>query len=202
MKRRTLLGLAGCALSGVVIVGSGAFNVSRVDRDIDVTFVGDWDGYLALDELGAGGRSTIDGGKLVLSIPGIFKGGTADPREEDELPEGLNQDAVFEFTGDIDGSEGLVEVTNQGTNEVELTGELVESDGPDIGIFDIEADPGADGLRPTVDEEPVHLGIGESINVGVRIDTTDVEPGGGDGPNGVYQATVRFVAEATDTQNG
>ena len=212
MRRRTMLGLvAGASGLSAFALGSGAFSTVRADRELTVTVENDFDAYLGLMPLGSGyadvnegERSRLDGG------PGaqvLFRFPAADERHDEKNPDlGLGRDSVYRFVRDAgegpDGTAGLLEITNQGTNPVTIYSEQPDSSGPSVGIFlvDETGQPlGPDGSGTSLDavdtlteDEGVAVGVGESVRVGFEIDTHGVDD------VGEYHETIRFVAEADD----
>jgi len=188
MKRRTLIAGVGSLVGGVgTIFGSSAFGFIRADRELSIVVEHDNDAYLGLRQLGAGHRSSEGDTpeQVRLDFPGLLEG-----LENPSNPQGLGKNSVYEFTSDADGPEGLIEITNQGTNDVEVYVEQIESDGPGIEFFDVSDDD-----REALSEDNVvPLGVGEAFRIGVRIETFGIEIGGGDGPNGEYLEEMVFVA--------
>lgn len=200
MKRRTLIGVIAGSLGSAAIVGSGAYNITRAERELEVEVVPDADAYLSIAPHGSGGRSSggyADGDEVVVFR---FPGPNSQEHPLDDPPNGLGSDSVYEFTRDKDpdNPDGLAVVTNQGTQTVQVVDEPEDTDGPNVGLFDIQADPKSNGLRPLLRDEPVILNPGESFEIGIQIDTHGVEIGGGDEEDGAYLESVRFVANAKD----
>ena len=109
MKRRTLLGTAAGAVGGASIIGSGAFNIARVDRDFTVNIVGDDDAYL---RIGACQDDTRNEDYLVGGDTGqVGIQLTGDNDQVEGGGEGVNNEGVTEFYN-------VFEICNQGTNGV------------------------------------------------------------------------------------
>ena len=109
MKRRTLLGTAAGAVGGASIIGSGAFNIARVDRDFTVNIVGDNDAYL---RIGACQEDTRNEDYLVGGDTGqVGIQLTGDNDQIEGGGEGVNNEGVTEFYN-------VFEICNQGTNGV------------------------------------------------------------------------------------
>lgn len=165
----TLLGGSGLA------IGSGAFSFVGAKRSIDVVVQHDNDAYLGLRQLGSGGRAIEDGTpeQVVFNFPGVL---------EDSLGDGLGEDSVYEFTndahgpgiapGDAEPRDGLLEITNQGTQAVEVTTDQGATNPPTIELFEV-----TDADRVALADQPAPLGVGESVRVGFRIDTHGTEAG-------------------------
>lgn len=201
MKRRNLLGLLGGGLMSATIVGSGAYNIGRAERDVTVEVVPDADAYLSIAPRGSGGRSSGGYGPGDESAVFRFPGPDSQDHPLDDTPDGLGTDSVYEFTRDKDpdNPDGLAIVTNQGTEPVVVADEEEETDGPNVGLINIEAGAESNGLRPLLREQPVSLEPGEGFKLGIQIDTYGVEIGGGDRDDGAYLESVRFVATAEES---
>lgn len=193
MKRRTLIGLMGTGAASAFTVGSGAFNTSAVERSVTAEVVPDADAYLSISPQGSGGRSTDGYSPGAEPVRFRFPGPDDQDHPLDDEPSGLGKDSVYQFTRDKDPDNptGLAEVKNQGTKTVEIRDEEEETSGLNIGLFDAEAEPQANGLRPLLRDEPVSLSPGESFKLGIQINTYDVE-------TGEYSERVRFVATADE----
>jgi len=94
--------MGGTAVGASALIGSGAFNVARVDRGINVEMVDDADAYLALEETD-GEYTDVDDG--VLSV---------DFGENSEDGEGLGENSNYVFTD-------VFQIRNQGTDDIAVT---------------------------------------------------------------------------------
>lgn len=190
----------GTSAAGAVAVGSSAFNISTAERSVTVEVVPDANAYLSIAPQGSGGRSS--GGHAPGDEEAVFRFPGPDSQEHplDDAPDGLGTDSVYEFTRDKDpdNPDGLAVVTNQGTEPIEVVDEQDETDGPKVGLFDVEAEPQSNGLRPLLREDPISLESGAGFKLGIQIDTHGVEIGGGD-EDGAYLESVRFVATAEES---
>jgi len=190
----------GTSAAGAVAVGSGAYNITTAERSVTVEVVPDEDAYLSIAPQGSGGRSSD--GSSPGSEPARFRFPGPDSQDHplDDTPDGLGSDSVYEFTRDKDpeNPDGLAIVTNQGTEPVEVTDDQEETDGPKVGLFDVEAETQSNGLHPLLREDPISLDPGEGFKLGIQIDTHDVEIEGGD-EDGRYLEYIRFVAEAVES---
>lgn len=169
MNRRSFLGGL-TALASVVglTFGSGAFTTSRVNRDVLVDLVEDNEAYLALEELGYGGRSVQDGGQLRFSIPGVFE-----ETYNSNSPSGVGTDSVYRFGSDADGSprKGLFAVENHGTQPVSIYSTQRDTEGvPKVRMYDVET---GDLLTEGSPSSP--LGVGDRLRGGLEIDTRDAQ---------------------------
>lgn len=181
MKRRTILGSVGVLASGSALaIGSEAFGVFRTDRDLTVEVTHDNDAYLGLRQLGAGTRSIEDGTpeKVEFSFPGL--------QERIDDPDlGLGRESTYEFVTDAeeDDVQGLMRITNRGTNAIEAYSEHETKSELIVELFDV-TDPDRTALR----DDPAELSPGEHVDVGFRIETSDAALG-------TYEEVLTIVAE-------
>ena len=182
MKRRTFLGaVAGIGGTGALTLSTGAFSYVRADRSMTVDVVDDPNAYLALDEVGDGGRSVNDGGKLRFRIPGAFEGSVSSG-------EGVGSNSVYRFDSDAnDDQDGLFAVQNQGTQSVTVFGSDSSSTELSVAMFDVETDE-----LLTEDDPSKALDPGASLLCGIQIDTHGV-----DVRDRAYQATLTIHGEKT-----
>lgn len=186
-RRRFLLGVGGLAGASGLVLGSGAFTSVDADRRVTVAVVGDDAAYLALTELGAGGRSIEAGSpaQVELSFPG-------DVELSSNPNLGVGPDSVYEFDRDAgpkasgSSTDGLVRITNQGTRPVAVADAHETTSELEIALYDV-SDPDRTALR----DDPVVLGVGEHVDVGVRILTAGSAPGS-------FDESVTIVAETTE----
>ena len=167
-RRNFLIGVAGTAIGGSALVGSGAFTSVEAERDVTVEVGGDNDAYLGLEaerddiisEDGDSGQLTIDLG--------------SETTEEDG--KGFNDEAVTKV-------EGVFRITNQGTREVGA------GFGTEFPIFFRNIEPEIepiDGVTLKIPEEEVVdfdggaegavLDSGHSVLVDVEVNTADYDP--------------------------
>jgi hypothetical protein len=107
MKRRSLLAALGAlSAGGAVVSGTGAFTSVSAERDVAVEVAADANAFLALRGIGPNAPYTeTNSGMLGIDL-------TSD-NATSAGGQGVNADAVTVF-------EGLFEVRNQGTQEVEV----------------------------------------------------------------------------------
>jgi hypothetical protein len=160
-RRKLLLGLGGLAGAGG-IVGSGAFTSITANRDVTVTVADDTDALLKLapSPTANGEYASLSDGTLGINFA------------SDEGGDGPGTDSVYEF-------DDVFRLTNQGTQTVYVwgtfagaSGDLTASgSGTDIWLY-----PGDDRDTKLRDNGAgvVRLGVGETVNVGVHVDTHDV----------------------------
>jgi hypothetical protein len=182
-RREYLIGLAATAASGAVAVGSGAFTSVEAERELTVEVADDADAFLALEPIEGSPNSEefveTGGGSLAVRITGTDVGG-----------EGVNEQAVFLF-------DDLFTITNRGTQGVYV---YMRVDAQGVNFYRIEGDdrrqidagPTANGVDSLGDIGPrpeiQYLGVGESIRVGLGIDTVGT-PSDRDG-------TMTIIAES------
>ena len=190
MNRRTfVLGLGTVAAGSAAAVGSGAFTSVEADRTISAEVAQDSDAFLELDALGASG---IEGGRSGAGDTVAFEFPSSDEQTEDDPnpqnPQGLGADSVYRFASDVEGSDGLLRITNSGTQPVDVFAEQETiEDVPEVDIFGV--DPETELLTP---ENPFeNLGVGEELRVGFEIDTFGV-----DVQDDSYDIMLTIVADA------
>lgn len=180
MKRRTFFGVTAGTVAGSALIGSGAFNVARVDRGLDVEVTHDNDAYLGLRQLGSGTRSYEDGTpeRVIFSFPGLYE-------RIDDQNLGLGKDSVYEFVYDAEEADtrGLLRITNQGTETVDVYTEHDTESELEIETFDV-----TDSDRTALRSEPVALDPGEYVDVGFRIETFDTQID-------THEETLTIIAE-------
>lgn len=184
MKRRQIIRGVVAAVSASLAVGSGALNTARADRDISVEVVNDVEAYLRINPLRTEssegeilGRSDQPGKVTRFQFPGTYE-------ELDNLVigdgPGINSDYYFDR---------LVEIGNQGTNEVEISSthkgklplvSLYNSDDPDRRLLNEK-------------DYSVQLDTGERFDAGIYIDTRGIESGV------TVEDTLSVVGEAANS---
>lgn len=188
MKRRQfVLGLGAVTASGATLLGSGASTSVRADRTISVETAQDSDAFLELDALGAAERSSA-GDVVEFAFPSLAErvGDDVNPQN----PQGLGRDSIYRFASDVNGSDGLLGITNNGTQLVDVYAEQEQKqktsgDAPVVDIFDIET---GDLLTSG---NPGALDVGREVSVGFRIDTTGVD-------TREHDIVLTIVADAED----
>lgn len=189
MNRRTVIaGLGSLTASSTLAVGTGAFTSVSAERSITIETAQDSDALLKLDALGEAERSRA-GNTVEFEFPSLRE------QERDELnpqnPQGLGTDSVYRFASDVNGSNGLFRITNQGTQSIDVYSTQAGSTDsvPEVDIFAVE---NGEVLLP--DDPYTELGTGESLRLGFEIDTSDVDVR--DDP---YEVTLQIVGEATES---
>ena len=177
-RRKFVIGLGALAAGGTAAVGSGAFSATEASRDLSVHVASDSSGYLKF-------RDTLhnDNNDIYADI------------EENQLQisfdnngygDGVNENSVNYFH-DVFG------IGNQGTEKVKVWFEINdeqlknhidfypqgETDNSIVGEENAH-DPGHDG----------HTAVGESFEVGVKIDLSNSEKSAGDVLGGEGAITV------------
>ncbi|WP_123619496.1 hypothetical protein [Halorubrum sp. CSM-61] len=172
-RRKLLAGVAGITSSSLAL-GTGAFSRVSAQRAVHVDIGDDDSAFLRLEPLvdeGIDGeptrRSFSNGQTVGFEIPGNGNGENPDS-------EGLGVGSVYEFRR-------LLEISNQGTQPVELYSTY---DGDNLDDLALVSDDRV--LR----DDPPTLAVGGSIDVGLSIDT-------GDSEIGEFDETLTIVAEKT-----
>lgn len=94
-----MIGVGSTAIGASALVGSGAFSVARVDRDISVNIVGDSNAYLGLGDTSE--YAEYDGdGQLAIDFGDTGEGG-----------QGLSENANYVFND-------VFSIKNQGSNTI------------------------------------------------------------------------------------
>lgn len=172
MNRRSFVAGLGAVVGGSsALVGTGAFTSVSAERSVSMEFANDNTAFLRMKQLqGSNGRSLSNGETVGFSIPG------SKPFADSESDaEGVGIDSEYEF-------EDLVKIQNQGTQPVELYSTY---DGDKLADLALVKDGAV--LR---DDRPT-LGTGDSINVGLYIDTHGTSTGG-------FVETLTIVADQPD----
>ena len=194
MKRRNfILGLGATAAGGSAVVGSGAFSSVEAERTVTVETATDNDAYLRLNEGEKDDRSFEDtDGVIGFTFTGLREEGEDQFDTNDEDPEGLGEDTIYRFGQETDG-DPLFSAQNQGANPIEIHGlqhydDVDPDDVPEIKIFDVETEE-----LLTEGDRSKEIGVGDSINLGLQIDTHGVEV-----RETPYDLTLTIIAEATN----
>lgn len=185
-RRKFIAGLGAFTSGAAATIGSGAFTSVEADRSIQVQTARDSSAFLRMKAIGATERS--QGGDVVdFRFPSLGEQSDIADNPNPQNPQGLGADSVYRFDSDVNGSNGLFIVENQGTQAVQLYSRQGDSAAvPDVEIFNVET-----GNLLTEDDPYDALGVGESINLGFEIDTTGVSI-----QDDAYQVDLTIVAEA------
>lgn len=172
MKRRKfILGLGGFSVSGVALVGSGAFSSVEAERRVSVETARDARAFLRLDPGGGSYRSSRDDGLLAFRLPAFAEKDDAPDSPNNQNPQGLGTDSVYRFGQEADDDGSLFTAKNQGTNTVRIYGASPHAaDEPSVRIFNTETFEVLTEERPSEDLEP-----GDGIGLGVEVDTSSLE---------------------------
>ena len=152
-RRKFVLAAGSTAIGASAVIGSGAFTSVEADRQVEVNVVDDAEAYLGLSALDEPNSEYVDESGDTVAI---------DITETDAGGQGLNPNATTVI-------EDLLEVTNQGTNDG--VGVWVEVDLGDIGdgefeVYDQDTDT-------DLEDEAVPIDVGESLTIGVEIESAD-----------------------------
>ena len=178
-RRKFIIGAGALTTGSAAAAGSGAFSTAEAQRDVTVAVATDADAFLSLDALDSPNADqyvSSEDGTIEIAIGDSGAGGS-----------GVNTNALTEF-------EDLFAVTNQGTQPVAF---FIQYD-PDDGQGDFPQVDGEPGIVPEPEGDqdleffdtdgglvlnyPVDqsanatlLDTGESAEVGLRIDTRNVD---------------------------
>lgn len=184
MKRRKFVfGLGATTFGTAMTVGSGAFTSVRAKRNLTVDVVQDSDALLKLDAEGSPNRSSA-GDTVELDFPG-----TQESDLNPQNPSGVNKDSITRFSSEpnSNNSDGLIRVTNQGTQVVNIYGTQNPDPGePKVDLFNVKS-----GNLLTEQSPYRNLGVGEKLKIGVQIDTTGVS-------TAEYDLSLTIVGEVSD----
>ena len=149
-RRNTIIGLGAIVAGGGAALGTGAFTSVEAERTVSVETAGDADAFLGLtaardDQF----VSEEEDGVITITLG-------------EENGTGVNQDATSTF-------EDIVEITNNGTQEIELIQFTVDEEEEVLTVIPDEFDDNFsdEGSRDSV------LEIGESVTFGIEVDLID-----------------------------
>ncbi|MDH5018896.1 LamG-like jellyroll fold domain-containing protein [Halobacterium rubrum] len=161
MKRRQLLlGVASVAGAGGLL-GPGAFTSVQADRSVNVEVADDANAFLAMEPM-----NTPNGDEYAsVTADGLV---TVDLTETDAGGDGLGVDSTYTF-------DDVLQVTNQGTQPVYVWATF--AGGGDLGNDDIWLYPDSDPSTKLNDgsNSVAYLPVGESLAVGVRVNTDGLD---------------------------
>ena len=170
MKRRDMFIMIGGLVSGGTILGTGAFSSVEANRTVSVKTADDLNAFLELNALektdrngDVTGQSSSFGSIVQFNIPGLTNESDA---------EGVGLDSTYEF-------HDLLKIVNQGTQSVQVTSNYTGDAFTELALVN------DDGI---VNEE---LSVGESVTVGVLINT-------GNSSTGDFDETLTIVASNPD----
>jgi len=154
-RRKLLVGLGALGAGGIGAFGTEAFTSVEANRNVDVAVAGDASAYLAVQPTGSANADdyvqTESDDTVSIELDG--DGGASGA--------GVNQDAVTEI-------DELLSLVNQGTQEVAV---YVDEDSPAVTFR-------ADGSSIEGPSSAVSLGVGESVTVGITVDTLNNDVSG------------------------
>lgn len=175
MKRRRLLtGLGTLVGGGSLAVSTGAFTSVSAERSVNVDLADDAYAFLRMSPIsddGLGGetsRSSTNGDVVEFEIPGDGEGENTDAQ-------GVGMDSIYEF-------HDLLEISNQGTQTVEVYSTYGGGALDDLALV---------GDSGVLRDDPPTLDVGDSISVGLYIDTHGSSIGD-------FDETLTIVADQPD----
>ncbi|AKH96612.1 DUF1102 domain-containing protein [Halanaeroarchaeum sulfurireducens] len=160
MKRRHYLIGIGSVVGSSAAIGTGALTSVEATRDATVNVANENNAFLALEPAnsnhGKAFATQDSGNKIGLSFGDPGNGGS-----------GVGQRSVYDF-------DDVLTVTNQGTQRIYFWVEFFKSDFDALYLY-----PNGDSSRKLNDgtNSVLTLGVGESANLGVHIDTTSLGTG-------------------------
>jgi hypothetical protein len=166
MNRRKLLAALGLLNGGgAVVSGTDAFTSASADRDVSVQVAPDADAYLGLEVSGGpnGHFAQQTGDQLALDFDSDNPTATGG--------QGVGTDSIYKF-------DDVFRITNQGTQPVYVwatfsgASENFTLDGSDTDIYLYPNGDSDDRLRDS--DDVLYLGVGQSAEIGVFVDTTGV----------------------------
>lgn len=176
-RRRILAGVGALASAGGLGLGSGAFTNVSAERNVSIDVTDDNRAFLRLEPITDEGlnddstlRSVSDGSTVTFQIPGSGSGESG--------ADGVGTDSTYEF-------HDLLKIQNQGTQPVEIDSEY----GGDV-LADLALVTDSGLLR----DDPPLIDTGDSVDVGLYIDTHGVDTGD-------YDVTLTINAVAPDASN-
>ena len=153
MRRRTILLGLGAATGTGAALGSGAFSTASADRQVNITVADDANSFLALIPGEENGAFTDDSGDaLVIDISG------------DDGDVGVGVDTEYSF-------DGIVEITNNSQDSTFVWTTVGSAAFNEDQLFLYTDNPDT----PLSAANAVEIGAGESVSVGLYIDTTGLE---------------------------
>ena len=202
-RRSVLIGLGALTVGGGAVFGTGAFSSVEANRQVTVNVDEDDGALLALNPSGAGVDSDVvqlDDGLLVINFD-----------EAGDSSEGVNLDAVT-TVGEVDTSTSPVTVseeaftiTNNGSNEVDITFDIDFDDdqstlnaSSESDILKLWTDPGDGSITDdNLVDGTLTLDTSESADVAIQIDTTGEDGDSVDTNNPLFDSEATIRAEST-----
>jgi hypothetical protein len=182
-RRKFIAGLGSLAAAGAAGIGTGAFTSTEANRSMYISRASDSKAFLKLTAGdGPNGAFVYDyGDDLEVDISGDDWTGVSG--------EGVNSMAVTQF-------DHVFKIANQGTQEVEVAIDDSDISKPDRLSFYY----GTDTSNDLESWGNVTLGIGDTVHVGMEVDTTEMYSDSGGGVKEIIGDTgnVKIKAEATN----
>lgn len=150
LPRGKLLALIAVVVAASMVAATGAFSSVQAERTAEINVVGDKNAYLAIypaNTSNGQAYATIKNGKFKLALNENKQGGM-----------GINKDAVTTMNS-------VIAITNQGTQPVKVT---VDEKKDSTAVTFYESSHPAD----SVEDSGVKIEPGETLEVGLKIDTT------------------------------
>ena len=174
-RRNFLLGTGSAALGGSALLGSGAFSRVESQRNVRISVAEDPDAYLGLkplDTLNSNNYVEIDGnGHLAIDVN---EHDDFEPTGDAAPGKGVNSDSKTWF-------DGMFQICNQGKADACVSYSAPADLGRDEAelVFYYDGDTDGDmstGGRVDIEEEdPLPIGVGDCVTIGVRTETFGVD---------------------------
>lgn len=158
LPKGKLLALVALVLAASMVMATGAFSSVTAERNMNVKVTGDKKAFLGIapsDGPNSAYAKQTKSGELVINF-----NGKSDPKGGGE---GVNPDAVSSFNK-------VITITNQGTQPVKVW----ITDSSDRVSFYVGSDT---SNRPTSEGKAVKIKVGQSKDIGVVVDATNLPAG-------------------------
>jgi hypothetical protein len=178
-----LIGLGAVVGGAGVLSGSGAFSAVQAERGFDVSTAGDSSALLALQALDTPNGNTYastSGDTISIDITDINLDAITHLHDVFSVTNNGSQPVALYFEEVTDSNSSAIDIgartdqISEGTEDVE-NGEGIADNvfGEDAGIVDLSypSPPGSQDVG--YDTIGVELGVGDSIDLGVYVDTSD-----------------------------
>jgi hypothetical protein len=187
-RRKFLVGAGSLAAGSAAAMGTGAFTSVSAGRSVTVATAGDADAFLSIEKAtDSDGNVTPNAEEYVdVDADGIVSIDLASSDDTTGSASGVNKNAKTIF-------DNLLDITNQGTQEVVLSieSDLIASQGGFLGVYAENEQGNPDdntGLSSSETNQTTTLSPGEAAtNIGIYI------PKGSTGA--IESGTLTFIAE-------
>ena len=186
-RRKFIAGLGSLTAAGAAGIGTGAFSSVEAERSVSINAAGDANAYLSLSKVTGSPNSQ----KYVTKSNGEVGFDFSGSNGSSNLGDGFNTGAVTQVND-------LLQVANQGTQDVEFWVEVPYSNNVDDYVtLTADGDASSTGLIGDASgsgADKVTLSPGDSITLDLEV---DADPGMSN--YGPFGQTVTFHADATSS---